>query len=164
MVGPAPLSRSPAGPATGVARAPASPPRHPRTRPHRRVRRACRRGAGPRRAAPARAGSPRAVGPRKPTPKPGWAGAWPAPINADTPAGLHPNTPATDRRFQSHPLDSNSRSSADNYVFRRNNFPGTCRTARFISKLNNATDTADAGRPHARITSSIGVGSLSSAS
>ena len=42
-----------------------------------------------------------------------------------------------------------------NYVFRTNNFPGNCLTARFISSPNNATDTAELGRPLRRMTSSM---------
>jgi len=42
-------------------------------------------------------------------------------------------------------------------VFFTNNFPGNCFTSRFISKLNNATDTAELGRPALRMTSSIAI-------
>ena len=38
---------------------------------------------------------------------------------------------------------------------RRNIFPGSCRTSFFISRLKRATETALAGRPVARITSSM---------
>ena len=40
------------------------------------------------------------------------------------------------------------------YWFLTNNFPGNCFTNRFISRLNSATDTAELGRLHRRITSS----------
>ena len=43
-------------------------------------------------------------------------------------------------------------------------FPGNCFTSRFISKLNNATDTAELGNPDRRITSSVVDSSLLSAS
>lgn len=33
------------------------------------------------------------------------------------------------------------------YWFLTNNFPGNCRTTRFISRLSSATETAEAGRP-----------------
>ena len=39
--------------------------------------------------------------------------------------------------------------------FRTNNFPGSCLTTRFISRLNNPTLTAELGRPLRRMTSSM---------
>ena len=38
---------------------------------------------------------------------------------------------------------------------RKNIFPGSCLTNRFISKLSKATETAEVGRPLLRITSSM---------
>src|SRR3984957_7734268 len=38
--------------------------------------------------------------------------------------------------------------------FRMNNFPGNCLTSPFISRLNNATDTAELGNPALGMTSS----------
>jgi hypothetical protein len=37
------------------------------------------------------------------------------------------------------------------HPFRTNIFPGNCFTSRFISRLNNATLTAELGRPLARM-------------
>ena len=39
--------------------------------------------------------------------------------------------------------------------FLTNNFPGNWRITRFISRLSRATETAEAGRPLRRITSSM---------
>jgi hypothetical protein len=47
------------------------------------------------------------------------------------------------------------RASSAAQQFFTNSFPGNCFTNRFISKLNNATETAELGRPHLRMTSSV---------
>jgi hypothetical protein len=64
-------------------------------------------------------------------------------LHTDHPDGGKPNW------FCCYDLEVADEAAAPrSYVFLKNNFPGTWRTARFISRLSNATETADAGRPH----------------
>jgi len=44
--------------------------------------------------------------------------------------------------------------------FRTNNFPGSCRIIRFISRPSRATDTAEDGNPLRRMTSSMALSSF----
>ena len=71
------------------------------------------------------------------------------------------------RSRQTDPSSSNSQRRLPTYEvpgpfqrFRTNNFPGSCRIIRFISKPSRATDTAEDGNPLRRMTSSMALSSF----